>query len=381
MKDDYLRRGGMLAFGLSGLCAISSGVIVSLLQDMHGFSFEVTGSLLTALNIGNMAAAFLAGLLSGKIGWKKTVLLLGIGYTVGYALCALTGSIGLLMAAFVLIGLTKGTVLHTSTSLVGGHTDNRVVSLQLMHSAYAIGALLCPFLLRALGKRSASAPMLGIASVGLMLYLLFVFLPQEEDAGVNSGGAREKTDRTFLRDPTFWLSALLLFCQNGAEYGVTGWMVTYYKDQQILTGSLSAYAMTIMWASTLIGRLLIAFRLHIQRPFRALMGMGGICTLVYACLILSTRPPLAVGMLILFSLAMAGTNPMITASTGKNFHPASLAVMLPIGSLGGILMPLLIGLVSGKMGLRLGMCVNLIPCAGIFLLSAIALKRENRINA
>ena len=67
-RDNRLRHTGYATFFLSGICSISSGIIVSLLQDWHGFSFGVTGMLLSCMNIGNMAAAFLAGILPGKIG-------------------------------------------------------------------------------------------------------------------------------------------------------------------------------------------------------------------------------------------------------------------------------------------------------------------------
>lgn len=56
-NDTLLRRTGYLTFLLSGVCAISSGIIVSFLQDLHGLSFGVTGSLLSMMNIGNMAAS------------------------------------------------------------------------------------------------------------------------------------------------------------------------------------------------------------------------------------------------------------------------------------------------------------------------------------
>jgi len=55
-NDALLRRTGYLTFLLSGVCAISSGIIVSFLQDLHGLSFGVTGSLLSMMNIGNMYA-------------------------------------------------------------------------------------------------------------------------------------------------------------------------------------------------------------------------------------------------------------------------------------------------------------------------------------
>ena len=80
------RRTGYLAFFLSGICAISSGVVVSVLQEHYALPYGLTGTLLSCMSTGNLLAAFLAGVLPGKIGLKKTILLLGTGYCIGYAM-------------------------------------------------------------------------------------------------------------------------------------------------------------------------------------------------------------------------------------------------------------------------------------------------------
>ena len=60
-KDTRIRRTGYGVFFLSGICAMSSGVVVSLLREQYGLSFAQTGTLLSMMSIGNMLAAFLAG--------------------------------------------------------------------------------------------------------------------------------------------------------------------------------------------------------------------------------------------------------------------------------------------------------------------------------
>ena len=58
------RRAGFAAFFISGICAISSGVVVSLLQEEMGFAYGTTGTLLAMMNIGNLAAGFAVAFLS-----------------------------------------------------------------------------------------------------------------------------------------------------------------------------------------------------------------------------------------------------------------------------------------------------------------------------
>ena len=71
-----LRNTGFLTFFFSGICAISAGVVVSLLQEEYGFAYGMTGTLLSLMSIGNLIAGFLVGVLPGALGMKRSVLLL-----------------------------------------------------------------------------------------------------------------------------------------------------------------------------------------------------------------------------------------------------------------------------------------------------------------
>lgn len=374
---------GFLAFFLSGICAISSGIIVSILQEKYGFQYGVTGTMLSLMSIGNMAASFASGILPGKIGTRNTVLILCSGYFLGYLLMAVTGITGIVMAAFLMVGLAKGCALNNCTVLVGNHSSDRTKGMNIMHACYACGALLCPFLAAALLSVNDTLPMLGVALMGLVLWLVFVSagLPKKT---VSSDGKKEKIGFDFLRERKFWLITGLLFCQNAAETSVTGWLVTYYKDMGILSGAFSTYTVTVMWGATLIARLLIAFVFPVKNTFKALAVMGAGCTVLYCGLVFMQQPVGAVLMLFAFAFAMAGVNPVAVAGAGKAMNATSLGVMLPVAGIGAILMPWLIGIVADMVGLKAGMFCNLVPCLGIMIFSLLILhlpreEHENRI--
>ena len=86
---------------------------------------------------------------------------------------------------------------------------------------------------------------------------------------------------------------------------------------------------------------------------------------------------LAVCMLFAFAFAMAGVNPVAVAGVGKIMSPSSMGVMLPVGSLGAIIMPWIIGLVADGVSLQAGMLCNLVPCVGILILSLVIRKTES----
>lgn len=365
-----LRSAGFVTFFFSGICAISSGVVVSLLQEQYGFAYGMTGTLLSLMSVGNLLAGFLMGMLPSRLGLKPSVLLLTIGYLAGYGIMGITGVEVLLMLAFFVVGIAKGSVLNTCTVLVGDNSADRTRGMNLMHSCYACGALLCPFLIAAAARVSAALAVFVLAALGGVLWLVYLSTPME-------GRSAQKTqaiDWSFLRSARFWLLTGLLFCQNAAEQSVNGWMVTYFKGSGIITGALAAYTVTVMWGATLIARLLIAFVFPFKNPRRAMVGMGGLCILFYIGLVMAHSQAAAILLLFAFAFSMAGMNPTAVASAGRMTSVTSMGIMLPVASSGAILMPWIIGIVAERVSLAAGMASNIVPCVGLLVFAVLVAR-------
>lgn len=372
-KNTRLRNVGFITFFFSGICAISSGVVVSLLQEQYGFAYGMTGTLLSLMSIGNLLAGFLIAMLPGRLGMKPSILLLTIGYAVGYAMMGLSGAVAVLALGFFLVGIAKGSVINTCTILVSDNSADRTRGMNLMHSCYACGALLCPFLIAAAARVSTALAVFLLAVLGLMLWLVYGFTPL--------GGGSQKTARTkevidwsFLHAPRFWLLTGLLFCQNAAEQSVTGWMVTYFKGSGIIAGSLAAYTVTVMWGATLVARLLIAFVFPFKNPRKAMVGMSVLCTFFYVLLVMAHTQGMAIVLLFAFAFSMAGLNPTAVASAGRMTSVTSMGIMLPAASSGAILMPWIIGIVAEKAGLAAGMASNIVPCVGLVVFTLLVAR-------
>lgn len=372
------RNAGFYAFFISGICAISSGIVVSLLQEEIGFAYGTTGTLLSLMNIGNLIAGFATGILPGKIGMKKTVAFLTIGYLAGYGIMAVSSWVTLLMAAFFLLGMAKGSTINTCTILIGDNSADRTRGMNLMHGCYAMGALLCPFAISAAGMISGRLPMVILGVCGSTLWLTFFMTSMEGKKKEKAGGI----DWSFMKNCKFWLLTGLVFFQNAAETSVTGWMVTYFKGSGILTGTLSAYTVTVMWGATLILRMLYAFVFPIKRPESAMVRMSIGCIIFYFALMQSDNQWAAILFLFAFAGSMAGMNPTAVSCAGRMTSVTSMGVMLPAASSGAILMPWLIGIVAENAGIHAGMACNIIACLGMLIFSiaarrlAIAEKNE-----
>ena len=359
--DKRLQMSGFITFFLSGICSISSGIVVSLLQERYGFDYNVTGTLLSIMSIGNLMAGFATGVLPAKIGLKATIITLSAGYELGYLWLGISGWMSILVLSFLLIGFAKGSVINMCTILVSNHSENRAKGMNIMHSCYALGALICPFVIAGAGLIGPVVPMFTLGFLGLIMWIIFHLTPFEK----KTAGKKEKTDWGFLKSKRFWLLTGLIFCQNAAETSVNGWLVTYFKG-----------SVTVMWTATLIGRLLIAFVFPLKNPYTAMIKMGIGCTVFYIGLMMANNQVAAILLLFAFAFSMAGMNPTAVACAGKMTSVASIGVLLPAASFGGILMPWIIGIVSNIAGLKMGMAMNIISCVGM-LIFCIAVKNLN----
>ena len=55
-QNTRLRNAGFATFFFSGICSISAGVVVSLLQERYGFAYGMTGTLLSLMSVGILLA-------------------------------------------------------------------------------------------------------------------------------------------------------------------------------------------------------------------------------------------------------------------------------------------------------------------------------------
>lgn len=369
-------RGAYLAMLCNGLCASSSSVVLAILRERYGLSYDFAGLLLALVSVGNMAAGFLSGVLPGVLGMRGSVLLLTGGAALGYGLLCCTGWPAVLLLAFILVGFTKGSATNNSTVLISQAAPGKAGTMNLLHACFATGSLVCPFFIAFFSGSSLPwyAPMAALAAAGVALWLIFLLakLPAKP-----RGQRAERSDWSFLRSRLFWMVACMMFFQNCSEITFTGWVVTYFQDSGILTGSLGNLTVTVIWGAMLVMRLIIAFAIKIRDSFKAMAIMIGASMAAYALLLQAKTGPAALCSLALFGLAIAGTSPTGISSAGKLLSNASVGVLLPFASLGAIIMPYIVGAVAQRAGIVGGMSCILVTLA-LTLLFALLCRREMR---
>ncbi|PSK40867.1 hypothetical protein C7M61_000531 [Candidozyma pseudohaemuli] len=157
-----------------------------------------------------------------------------------------------------------------------------------------------------------------------------------------------------LKNVPTWLIALFVFCYQGSEVSIGGWIVTYLLDYRKV-GTSFGYVSSGFWAGLTIGRLLLTRPLHKTLGLRKSIVI--LALLAIGMIILSWVVPnsIAVGVFVgLGGVFIGPTYPlMITAVSfivPRRIQVVSLTIMTAFGSSGGAILPFITGLIAESQG-------------------------------
>ena len=173
--------------------------------------------------------------------------------------------------------------------------------------------------------------------------------PTAEEAKESSWG--------FLKEPLFYLVILTLFFYLCAEQGVIGWMITYFKDTELLSPSVSTITASVQWLMILLGRLSAAF-LSLKIAKEKLLPVMGVGLVAFFIILIFSKTTFWIMFGIVgFGYSMAGIYPTTVSFAGKLLQKYSMAwsFILTTASFGSILMPSVIGKIAADAGIAVGM--------------------------
>lgn len=134
------------AFFVNGAMVLLVGAILPYLIEEAGISYSVAGGLLSAFAIGNLLASFVNPPLAGKIGRKATIVSMSALIPLMWLIITWIPPVPVLYAAFVLLGIGRGSVSIINNAVVNDNSDGKPAALNLLHMTFAVGAFLSPFL-------------------------------------------------------------------------------------------------------------------------------------------------------------------------------------------------------------------------------------------
>lgn len=258
-QQDLLLRCTLFVFFVSGGASQLMGPLLPFLRESYGLSYDLSGVLLSCQSVGNLAAVLLTGFLPFWVGRRRSILITSVWMVLAFLLFTLgLGSAPVLIAAFLMVGFARGGNANFSNTMISTLPWEKATrGYNLLHGAFAVGALLTPLLLVLVMDGGSSGRWRMVTGLLLVLCVaqvaVFLKMPLPPEHGKQADGI--VLDRSFLGKLQFWLGGAMLFFYLSAEYAITGWLVTYFRDTGILPQSYAQLTNSLLWLVMFIGRM------------------------------------------------------------------------------------------------------------------------------
>lgn len=363
----------LFVFFVSGAASMLMGNLMPFLREIYDISYARAGFLLSLPSWGNLASVFLTGYLPTYIGRRKTVLLTSVWMALAFILVTFgIGGATLLPLACVMIGIARGGNSNFSNTMMSTLTGDRAaVGYNLLHGAFAVGAVLSPLALVACSSRSENGwKIMGGGIIVLCIIQVIVYakmaLPAEKITG-----SIKSVDKSFLKSKSFWLGSAILFFYISVEYAICNWLVTYFKDSGYLSANVSQMMTSLLWVVMFIGRMGGAYLVG-RVPRKALLVADGVGLTAFFLLVFFSRSqtPIFIGIMgVGLFMATIYTTALALGTEKIRGNDLGVSNMVLIGSFGGIITPALVGMVAEEAGIHAGMGV--VVCVTVLLLITI----------
>jgi fucose permease len=357
-RNKYILLCCFFIFAVNGLYGMILGSLLPLISNAYNLNNTISGGLISAHQVGNLIAGFIAGVLPLYLGRKKAVIFMCCFVVMGFLIMIGTGNPVLLILGFLFTGLSRGSISNFNNTMVNEISNSSSAALNILHSIFAIGALLAPFLVilstKLTGDFGWKLSAIIIIVLALISIILFSRMDMEE-----AGRIKQKTDKSyvFMKDRRFLIGAGILFFYLCAEATINGWMVKYFIDSNIMSLQYAQILASLLWVVILAGRLTIAF-IGDRISKKITLTVLSVGTVMFYLLLLSTRNTTTITLAIMgLGFSMAGIYPTTVSSLGGiiKTYPMSMGVLLMISGVGAIIMPIITGALADGFGVLAGM--------------------------
>ncbi len=363
-QQNRLMASTLFVFGVSGASSMLMGNLMPFLRELYDINYTEAGLLLSLPSWGNLASIFITGYLPTYIGRRKTVLLTSVWMAVAFAIVTFgVGGAALLPLACAMIGVARGGNTNFSNTMMSTLPGKKsAIGYNLLHGAFAVGAVLSPILLilctknNASGWRYMTAGIVVLCVVQVLVYLKMGLPAEKITKSIKS------VDRSFLKNTNFWLGAAILFFYISTEYAIVNWLVTYFKDTGVLSAEVSQLMSSLLWVVIFIGRMIGAALVgKVQR--KHLLVVDGVGLLIFFLVVFFSRSelPIFIGIMgVGLFMATIYTTALALGTERIKGNDLGVSTMIFTGSTGGIITPAVVGMVAENAGIQMGMGVVVI---------------------
>jgi len=371
--------GYFATFVVLGMATASLGPTLPGLAEQTAAQLGAISYLFTAHSLGYMGGSFFGGRLYDRVGGHLVLVAMLALMAAMLALVPLIPALWLLAVAWMLLGVSGGALdVGGNTLLVWVHGRQVGPFMNALHFFFGVGSFLIPLIVAQAMALSGGIAwaywVLALLVLPVALWVARVPSPASPNAangqGIPGHQAREDTQSGIDARWTVILISLLLGLYVGAEAAFGGWIYTYAVTLDLSDTQAAAYLTSAFWGALMMGRLLaIPLAVRFRPRSMLLVDLAG-------CLV-------SVGILLLWSgsvtatwlgamglgLSMASIFPT-AISLAENRIPITGQVtgwFLVSASIGGMLLPWLIGQLFEPVGPQVTMAIILLDLVAAML--------------
>jgi fucose permease len=374
-----------LCFTLYGLnLTIIGPSLPKILREFH-WSDTVTGLVLSASSASYFVSMFVCGVFIRRLGPKAVIVGGLLLQVLGMSLFGATGSAAVAIVLQLIIGCGSGAMeVVINFACVRMESNGQSRLMNLMHAAFAIGAVLCPLGVGSLVAaglhwqvmfRVMAAATAGIALVMALLPFARLNVSAAEHAAQPPVGQ-------MLRHPLLVVCSLALLVYVGAELGVSSWVAEYYVRVLGASARTGAFMVSVFWLGLLIGRTGVSALYHGRRLAELLLILIAVATVALLAAVVVRNPWSAAAGFFFTGLGYSAIYPLVMSVLGQHFargQSVAVGVAGTGGGIGAFLFPFIMAAISDRFGISKGfyfyVALNVVM-AGLLLAAAALVWRR-----
>ncbi|CAA9284923.1 MAG: hypothetical protein AVDCRST_MAG77-4175 [uncultured Chloroflexi bacterium] len=382
-----------------GLSIAILGPAIPELRTQFSVSLGAAGALFSVHSAGYFVGVLVAGPFADRRGRRGVTTVGAVLLALGMALAALAPNMAWFLGAMVPAGLGFAAVDVGLNAAIGDAVVDprrRAAAMNLLHGAFPLGTLAAPA---------------GLAlawSVGMDWRAVFVCISaittaaavtamaqrgrwpervgQQQTAGGERAGnidstagssvaagaapvssarpARTNSMLVVLREARLVRLAVLIGLYVGVELGIAGWIATYLIEEFQTGEGAGALSTSVYWGGFLVGRPVLAWITHRFGPGRTLPWMMAAGLVTGLAGVLAPSALTATAAFLGTGLAVCGVFPTVMALALQDRRGDAgvvTALITAAASIGGLVLPWLVGAVADSAGIRIAMTTAVAP--------------------
>jgi fucose permease len=360
------RRNALLTLLLAYAGFVALGMVNSLvgvawpsIRDTFGLPLDALGAFLLANTAGYMLASAVSGRLIGAL--NTGALMAGCCGLTGLALLGIGSAPAwaVLVALGFVAGLSGGAIDGGMNSYAATHFSPQ--AMNWLHACFGIGATLGPAIMTAVitGGLSWRVGYAIVAAAQLALAAAFGLTRRLWDRPA-AAGAQPPTHSAplaaTLRLPLAWLGIALFFVFCGIEIATGNWIFSLLTEARGVSPALAGAWVSLYWASLTVGRIVFGFVVQRVAPNTVLRWCMAGAVLSALLIWVHLAPWLTFAGIALMGLTLAPQFPLLISATPGYLGPQhannGVGFQVAVASLGGALLPSLIGVLARARGLE-----------------------------